>query len=897
MENNRSIIQWDRHTETDIMFKYTQFGPQKLSYTDEIVVKQGEVAIFTSGGKLADSLEFGEHEVNNSSLPILSEIKIRNKQENLDANIYFIDINLSKGHIWGSSTPVGVKDKNIKNVSVGVIGKYDYQITNYKLFVRRIAPKFDTFSRTDLDKYIKPRILTEFINTVNELHVSIFEIDSYYMAIASIMEERLQEIFSELGITLKNIVVDEVHLPEFLKDAFNKDNYCELTSDSFRKTDFDPSLGLSTGRIHGIASVSDGLNLNNDNVIENNNYVDNKIIEMTFNTNTSDDSNDTVVVTNEVELNYDDNEHSHDSVPEEFRLSDDSIYSELGYGEFKLIDEIVYKQFDPNDSVTLVEVSEKSNDVFETSGNVSNFILYDSDDSNSHADCEIHEKRCTKYEQFDLETEKQDTIRRYNERINSINDENLSNADNSVTFLGDGSDKELSANGDRTSEFTDKSTDNDALIDETATNNEVIGDCADDSTKIAMLAELPNCGETCNVDSAKDLVDSDESIHYNGEHENSYESSVILDKYEGLGLKNKKYLNSNEEFVDQFKLNDTSKIVAETDAKATEDTSFSNNEEDMLLRLKTSNDPIIDFDKSDTSTTALYTEMENANREKSEESSNHDDHIFAMDDNFKSNSKSDFGDEFGIDENLYSIEPPESETYLNNQVKNLIHRKKELSFFDTGDEQNEDEAPLTEHTFDEKFDDSSINNYDHNPYVNLVVERQKNNSNKLLDASLTSAFMTQRRKSEENKTSQDGQYLDESRNISSNSADVTNGAYNPGVSSYEYDFTNKPGLSGTDQRKRLREQMMNKLGDSANTTNVFVHVNNHVEKRVESSFTKSTSKNTGKMCPHCASVIPENSIYCRFCGKQTQTIKKRCSNCNGHVSETAKFCSMCGTKL
>ncbi len=946
MENDKDVIQWDRHAEIDIMFKYTQSGPKKLSYSDEIIVKEGEVAIFTHDGKLADALEIGKHAINNTNLPILSEIKIRKKEKTYEADVYFIDTNLSKGHIWGSSAPVSVNDKNISDVSVGVIGRYDYQIANYKLFVKRIAPKFDTFSRIDLDKYIKPRILTEFINAVNELHVSIFEIEEYYLAISSIMEEKLYEIFSGLGLTLKNIIIDEVHLPKILKDALNKNKYNELTSDSFSKTDFDPSLGLITVsnnrdeesntkpkpsvRTKNLTIVQPTMELIEEEKIDD------------IETNDSDKLNQ-----NHSEYELSGLNPKHEQGFDEFKLSDENLSEGIGNEDFKLIEETInnveFKLNTGNESTKLTDTIE---DMVETISNVNRFILHENSEQTEYNKRAPKIETTLKYEQFNLEEEKQDTIRRYNEKINNtaiaieeeknvnIKEVSLDNtitmsyaesvksrADNSLERLNvvtiarennksdiDETDEEIQEettltldsvhvnmySRENTSEFKvsfelidDNSTN---ITDQEKTNDKneedvafslysIKGDIGNNEDNIADKLSLDKVKDSSSIEEANtnDSIETDSIFNLDVNHENvtqNHETSdftISLDPLDEDNAENDFNINIPKEDVED--------IFDDSD--------------DFLMSFELPNEELIDFKKLDKIRNDLDDGLEKFANSKDDNSSSNEEYEFASTDSFDDYDNKVFHKD-EIDENLYSIEPPESEKYVDNSIKNLIHRKKELNFFEVEDEVEDMSSEINQPLITEEEADE---NYSDQPYLDLVAERQKNNSSKLLDASRTSAFIVQRKREEESKKELNKKHIEEMKSKSSKSQDVTNGAYTPGVKTYEYDFSASSGGTSAEQRKKLRTQMMNKLGGSSSTANIFVHTNNQVESRVVSSFSRSTSKITERMCPHCAALIPESSTFCRFCGESTKVVKKTCPNCSEHVSGKAKYCSMCGTKL
>ncbi len=824
IKKDKNIVQWERHTDKDIMFKYTQSDSQKLSYGDEIVVKHGEVAIFVYDEQCADSLEVGQYTLNTTNLPLLSEKMIRQKEKNLETDIYFIDINMSSNHIWGSSTPVSVSDKSISEVSVGVIGKYDYQISDYSLFVNRIAPKFDTFSRTDLAKYIKPRILTAFIDAVNELHASILEIDAYYVAIAGVMEDKLEEIFSELGISLTNIVIDEVHLPKFLKDALRKNKYDDLTKSSFSSTDFDPSLGLHTytGEVtdeisfYSTDSFEEGQNLNFEKFSEDVNTFDETSTSNSAKFDYETDLGESISLMDVTEISLNDEEIGADVDAgdkiifddesfelEEFVLSDNNSSSNTV--ELRLIDEQIAK----HDVLDVID--DRVNDIDE-------FVLNDTD-NNSGTD--LDDSSSQKYEQFDFESEKQDTIRRYNEKLEHAADD----FDNEEIMYDDSVPSSLDS----------EKIDNDVNV--ITFNSHLQHDINEEN-----VSEIENIDDGFALNTVYDNITdgnhtSSEEISTETVIENEIESGFVDEIFE-----NNEIVQNTEE--------------AKRESKVDQNVSIDESLRETVKQVEKlhAND--------------LEVQLENP-----------------------------YIDSNDIDENLYSIEPPESENHEQNPVRQLMERKNDLHLFSVDDDVINEKVDLDLPLHDVQNEDLEIANEVRNPYIDLIEERQKNNSTRLLDASRASAYTVRRSAELHQKQEDDENDFEKSESVLSKSVGVVHSPNTNGNKSYEYDLSFTPGESTAEQRKRLRLQIMNKLVGSSSVSCVFVHLSDKVEVRTEPSFSKSTCKHIQKMCPSCASLIPENAAYCKICGKDTRISKIMCHNCNNHVSSTAKYCSICGAKV
>ena len=57
-------------------------------------------------------------------------------------------------------------------------------------------------------------------------------------------------------------------------------------------------------------------------------------------------------------------------------------------------------------------------------------------------------------------------------------------------------------------------------------------------------------------------------------------------------------------------------------------------------------------------------------------------------------------------------------------------------------------------------------------------------------------------------------------------------------------------------------------------------------------------KETSNKCASCGEEIPEDSEFCPFCGAKVEKPPEinRCTNCNAEIPEDSEFCPFCGQK-
>jgi len=58
----------------------------------------------------------------------------------------------------------------------------------------------------------------------------------------------------------------------------------------------------------------------------------------------------------------------------------------------------------------------------------------------------------------------------------------------------------------------------------------------------------------------------------------------------------------------------------------------------------------------------------------------------------------------------------------------------------------------------------------------------------------------------------------------------------------------------------------------------------------------SAPRETGQRCPDCNQMIPDDAVFCPFCGHQIMVFQ-RCSSCGKNLSPKARFCPRCGARV
>lgn len=181
-------------------------------------------------------------EVSRHSAP---EVWFVNKQFNLDVK-------------WGTPSPIQIQDP-VFGVFVPVrsYGIFGIQIDDAKRFLVKLVGTLSSFTKNDIMRYFRgvyvARVKDAISTYIIERKIGILEINRYLDELSDYLQERIEPVMAEYGISLTNFFVNDISVPEddpavvTLKQALAKRAEMELLGYTYvQERSFDTLEGAAT---------------------------------------------------------------------------------------------------------------------------------------------------------------------------------------------------------------------------------------------------------------------------------------------------------------------------------------------------------------------------------------------------------------------------------------------------------------------------------------------------------------------------------------------------------------------------------------------------------------------------------------------------------------------------
>jgi len=197
-----------------------KYSSEQLVLGSQLIVNQGQEALFFKGGEALDLFGPGTHTLSTGNLPIL------NKLINLpfggktpfSAEIYFINKTVNLDLKWGTSTPIPFEDPKYGLIlNVGARGQYGITINDSRLFVSRIIGAISNGATANhllilryFNGLINSKIKSVAATFMIQKKISFLEISQYLSELSDSIKETLNDEFERFGIEIVNFYCESI---------------------------------------------------------------------------------------------------------------------------------------------------------------------------------------------------------------------------------------------------------------------------------------------------------------------------------------------------------------------------------------------------------------------------------------------------------------------------------------------------------------------------------------------------------------------------------------------------------------------------------------------------------------------------------------------------------------
>jgi membrane protease subunit (stomatin/prohibitin family) len=216
------VIQWTEEEDGPLAWRFPMDG-MEIQNGASLTVRDTQLALFVDEGKIADTFGAGRYTLNTKTLPVLTYLKNWDKlfESPFKSDVYFFSTRLQTDRKWGTPNSITIRDKEFGVVRLRAFGIYSYRIIDAKRFYQQLSGTLESYSADDVEGQLRNTIVTAISSLFGESGLPFIDMAANQDTFGSALKEKLQATFTDLGLVLETLMVQNISLPEELQQMLD----------------------------------------------------------------------------------------------------------------------------------------------------------------------------------------------------------------------------------------------------------------------------------------------------------------------------------------------------------------------------------------------------------------------------------------------------------------------------------------------------------------------------------------------------------------------------------------------------------------------------------------------------------------------------------------------------
>jgi membrane protease subunit (stomatin/prohibitin family) len=240
------VIQHPNERSDEIVFREPQQGAGQFKFGSQLIVREGQAAVFFRDGKALDVFGPGRHTLSTNNLPLLSGLTglAFGGQTPFTAEVYFVTMREFPDLKWGTAQPVVFRDTDFGMVRLRAFGTYAMRVADPRLFVQQVVGSRGAYTTGLIEDYLRGVIVNEFNDLLGSVHTSLLDLPGQSAEIAAAMRNALADDFRRIGLDLASFQVVAITPPEEVQRRIDERTGMEILGDPQQYLQFETAKSL-----------------------------------------------------------------------------------------------------------------------------------------------------------------------------------------------------------------------------------------------------------------------------------------------------------------------------------------------------------------------------------------------------------------------------------------------------------------------------------------------------------------------------------------------------------------------------------------------------------------------------------------------------------------------------
>ena len=227
------LLEWFDESGQTLVHRLPKKGSADIKYGAQLTVRESQAAVFFYNGKAVGAFGPGRHTLKTANIPVLTKIASLpwGFTSPLRAEVYFTNLKTFTNLKWGTRDPVAFKDTKLGLVRLRAFGIFNLKIVQPVLFVNRMVGTQGVYTTEEIGDYLNQVVVSRFNDYIGEKISTIFDLPAQYDELAKGLTKKIQQDFSQFGISLTQLYINAITPPPEVQQAIDDKSRMQVFDD------------------------------------------------------------------------------------------------------------------------------------------------------------------------------------------------------------------------------------------------------------------------------------------------------------------------------------------------------------------------------------------------------------------------------------------------------------------------------------------------------------------------------------------------------------------------------------------------------------------------------------------------------------------------------------------
>jgi membrane protease subunit (stomatin/prohibitin family) len=258
------VIQHPSERSDEIVFRVPQQGAGEFKFGSQLIVREGQAAVFFRDGKALDTFGPGRHTLGTNNLPLLTGIMgvPFGGTTPFTAEVYFVSLREFSDLRWGTAQPVVFRDSDFGMVRLRAFGGYSMRVGDPQLFVQQVVGSRGAYTTGLIEDYLRGVIVNEFNDMLGAVHTTLLDLPGQSSELAAAMRYALVDDFRRIGLDITSFQIIAITPPEDVQRRIDERTTMSILGDAGNNLPSESAKALGgTANTPSIEAPQSGLEL------------------------------------------------------------------------------------------------------------------------------------------------------------------------------------------------------------------------------------------------------------------------------------------------------------------------------------------------------------------------------------------------------------------------------------------------------------------------------------------------------------------------------------------------------------------------------------------------------------------------------------------------------------